>query len=103
MRPDEAEQASQSVQRLDHAGDERGVAAVARKELSDGGLEAADDLFGLLLFLIGHDSAPWKDSTEWRSIRYSVESFLMMTRFVRCGQRIRGCAQRYTSPSVRRE
>jgi hypothetical protein len=33
MRPDEPERASETVQRLDHPGDERGVAAIARNDL----------------------------------------------------------------------
>ena len=54
MRADEAEKTAQSVERLNHRGDQRGVAAVARKHLADREFQAADQLVGLLLFLIGH-------------------------------------------------
>ena len=54
VRADEAEETAQSVERLNHRGDQRGVAAVARKHLADREFQAADQLFGLLLFLIGH-------------------------------------------------
>jgi hypothetical protein len=54
MRADDPEQAAQAVQRLDHRREERGVAAVAREDLPDRQLEAADELFGFLPFLISH-------------------------------------------------
>src|SRR5262245_19621633 len=54
VRADEAEETAQSVERLNHRGDQRGVAAVARKHLADREFQAADQLFGLLLFLVGH-------------------------------------------------
>lgn len=57
VRPDDTEQAPQPIQRLDHGGDESGVGAVTRKNLTDGDFQAADQLFGFLAFLIGHDDA----------------------------------------------
>jgi hypothetical protein len=54
MRPHDAEEASQAVERLDHRREEHGIAAVARKNLTHRELEAADKFVGFLLFLIGH-------------------------------------------------
>src|SRR3954468_15134955 len=54
MWSDDAEQAPQPVQCLDHRGDERRVAAVTRKDLPDRNLQSADELLGFLTFLIGH-------------------------------------------------
>lgn len=58
MRSDDAEEAAQTVQRLNDAGEQRGVAAIAREDLSDSELETADRLFGFLAFLIGHVGSP---------------------------------------------
>jgi hypothetical protein len=58
MRADEAEQTSQSVERLDEAGDNRRVAAVSRKDLAHEDFEAAEELLRLLPFLIGHIPLP---------------------------------------------
>jgi hypothetical protein len=54
MRPYQPEQASQSVQRLNHRGNERRIGSVAWKDLADGKFELADEFLGLLFLLIGH-------------------------------------------------
>src|ERR1700680_1667093 len=64
MRPDDAKQASQPVQRLEHRRDERGVAAVAWENLTDRGFNPADQFFGFLPFLIGHVRVP--SASGWR-------------------------------------
>ena len=56
MRADEAEQAAQAVERLDHRREQGGIAAVAREHLADRQFESADHLFGLLTLLIRHVS-----------------------------------------------
>jgi hypothetical protein len=58
MRPDDAKQASQPVQRLEHRRDERGVAAVAWENLTNRGFNPADQLLGFLPLLIGHVRFP---------------------------------------------
>ena len=52
MRADDAEQTAQPVQRLNHRRDDRGVAAVAREDLSDRYLQPANQLLGLRSFLL---------------------------------------------------
>ena len=64
MGADDADEASQSVQRLEHRRDERGVAAVARENLTDRGFNPADQFFGFLPFLIGHVRVP--SASGWR-------------------------------------
>jgi hypothetical protein len=58
MRPDDAKQASQPVQRLEHRRDERGVAAVAWENLANRGFNPADQFLGFLPLLIGHVRFP---------------------------------------------
>ncbi len=60
VRTDQPENAAKPIQRLDHGGEERGVAAVARKNLADRDLESADHFFRLLTFLVGHIPSPSK-------------------------------------------
>src|SRR5262249_60165041 len=76
VRADEAEETAQSVERLNHRGDQRGVAAVARKHLADREFQAADQLFGLLLFLIGHVGGLLRRSEHSRfsSLKFEVSS-----------------------------
>lgn len=50
----DAKDAAQTVQRLNHAGEERGVAAVARKNLPDSEFETTDEILGLLAVLVVH-------------------------------------------------
>ena len=58
VRPDDTDEASQPVQRLEHRRDECGVAAVARENLADCGFNPADQFLGFLPFLIGHVRFP---------------------------------------------
>ena len=67
MRADQPEEAPKPVQRLDHGGEERGIAAIARKNLADRDLEPADHFFGLLTFLVGHIPSPSKESCKDRA------------------------------------
>ena len=77
VRADNADEASQSVQRLEHRRDERGVAAVARENLTDRGFNPADQFFGFLPFLIGHVRVPsasgWRRSSPHRAANHSRE------------------------------
>jgi len=70
MGADDADEASQSVQRLEHRRDERGVAAVARKNLTDRGFNPADQFFGFLPFLIGHVRVP--SASSWRRFKARI-------------------------------
>src|SRR5262249_49772117 len=63
MRSHEAEQAAEAVQRLDHRRDQRRIGAIARKNLTHGQLEAADQLLGFLAFLVGHVTSPFSAVT----------------------------------------
>ena len=58
MRSDDADEASQPVQRLEHRRDECGVGAVAWENLADCGFNPADQFLGFLPFLIGHVRFP---------------------------------------------
>ena len=53
MRSNQAEEAAQPVERLNHRRDHSGVTAITG-DLADRRFEAADQIFGLLLFLVGH-------------------------------------------------
>ena len=64
MGSDDADQASQPVQRLEHRRDECGVAAVAWENLADRGFNPADQFLGFLPFLIGHVRFP--SASDWR-------------------------------------
>src|SRR5262249_23029889 len=63
VRPDQAKDAPEAVERLNHARDEGGVRAVPRKNGADGCFELADQFFRFLLFLIGHFRSPSTRST----------------------------------------
>jgi hypothetical protein len=68
MRPNDAKDAAQSVERLNHASDERRIAAIAGENLSDGYFESADELFRFLLLLIGHFRSPSNHELAARSM-----------------------------------
>jgi hypothetical protein len=54
VRPDEAENAAQSIEGLEHRGNQRGVAAVTWKNRADSSLEPGNQIFRFLALLIGH-------------------------------------------------
>lgn len=74
MRTDEAEQASQAVERLNHRCEEGGIAAVPGEHLADRQFEAADHLFGFLALLIRHVPSPSFLSGSRRSSSASVSA-----------------------------
>jgi hypothetical protein len=74
MRADEAEQASQAVECLNHRCEESGIAAVPGEHLADRQFEAADHLFGFLALLIRHVSSPSVLSGSRRSSSASVSA-----------------------------
>ena len=58
VRPDNAQKTAQPVQCLNHLSQEACIPAVAGKNLADRDFEPADQLVGLLAFLIGHVALP---------------------------------------------
>jgi len=58
VRPDDAQQTAKPIQCLNHLSQEACIPAVAGKNLADCYFEPADQLVGLLAFLIGHVALP---------------------------------------------
>jgi hypothetical protein len=58
VRPDNAQQTAQPIQCLNHLSQEACIPAVAGKNLADCYFEPANQLVGLLAFLIGHVALP---------------------------------------------
>jgi hypothetical protein len=73
VRPYKAQETAEAVERLNHRREERRVAAVSRKDLPDCDLQAADHLFGLLAFLIGHIGSPLGSQLSVLSFQFQLQ------------------------------
>src|SRR3990172_1556983 len=74
MGSDDAEEAAQTVQRLNHGREQSGITAIAGKKLADRELEPADKLLGLLAFLIGHVRSPSARSKSLHAGKYTTSA-----------------------------
>lgn len=74
MGSDDAQEAAQTVQRLNHGREQSGITAIAGKNLADRELEPADKLLGLLAFLIGHVRSPSARSKPLHAGKYTTSA-----------------------------